>query len=185
MNIWKWLSLTLIVLNLGFFLWLFIVLSGDYQDTPSTTATEEEINEDELYAVLPNHTVETLINDYLSEADENNIDVDITTEDITLHSTNDILGMQVETAFNITPIIDDEEIIFQISDIDVGRLPLSQDALYSLISRASTLPEGIYFSDAEHAMILDTSMFESELAEQFKIKKIDYANNEWYFSIEK
>lgn len=184
MNIWKWISIILIALNLSFLLWLFFTLSGDYNQATETEETNT-LNEDQLYAFLPNVTVETLINEYLSSSDDSNLDVSITTENITLHSRDEILGMTVNTTFNIVPIVEEDQIIFQISNIDIGNLPLSQDSLYSIIVNASNLPEGVQFSEEEQALIINTQIFEEELTDTIQIEKIDYESDEWYFSIER
>lgn len=184
MNIWKWISIILIALNISFLLWLYVTLSGDYNEFTETDETNT-VNESDLYAILPNATVEALINEYLSSSDDANLEVNISTDNITLHSRDEILGMTVNTTFNIVPIVEEDQIIFQVSNIDIGNLPLSQDSLYSIIVNASNLPEGVQFSDEDRALIINTQIFEEELTDTIQIETIDYENDEWYFSIKR
>lgn len=183
MNIWKWLSIILIVLNIGFFVWLYSALSGTYDDKPEAGDSHGEAQG--LQIILPNATVETFINDALRTSGSDNITVDISTEEITLHSVNQIFGASVNTVFNIEPDIESDNIIFYISNIDIGSLPLSQDALYTVITRAAELPEGVSFSEDTKALVIDPSLFEEDLPEDIQIETIDYGSDAWYFSIER
>lgn len=183
MNIWKWLFLILIIINIAVAGWLYINLYSDFDDVEQ--GERGEVPEDELYAVLPNGTVEYLIMNYFADAGEDSIDIDISTDRIELHSQDQVLGMTVNTTFNMDPVLDGQDIKFQISNIDVGELPLSEDMLYSIISGAGDLPSGVHFSEDEHALIVDTGIISEGAGDNISIERIDYQNNEWYFSIER
>lgn len=186
MNIWKWTSLILIVLNVGIIIWVYSMLTGTYDEVENSDSTADDSDNPEgLQVILPNATVESLINSYLSSVDDADIELSITTEAITLQSIDDILGMSVHTTFDLVPVTADDQIIFEVNNIDIGSLPLSQDSLYSIITSAAELPEGIAFGSDAKSLVIDTQIFQDELTDSIQIQTIDYSNNQWYFSIER
>lgn len=181
MNIWKWSFIILLLFNILAVGSLYIFLSGNYDDADvevSDNASGEHV------VILQNHTVESLLNSFLQEDAANNIEVSIDQTGIELLSENEYLNMNFDTSFNLNPQITDSSIIFEISDISVGQLPLTEDMLYTLIRTSADLPDGITFSTDTKALIIDKSLFDESSDLSLDIDQIDYQNNAWYFSIE-
>lgn len=181
MNIWKWLFIILLLLNILVLGSLYIFLSGNYDEVDTG---ESEGSSGEHVVILQNHTVETLLNSFLQEDSANEIAVSIDENNIELFSENEYLNMNFDTTFNLNPQITDSSIIFEISDISVGQLPLTEDMLYTLIRTSADLPEGIEFSTDSKALIIDKILFDDYSDLSLDIEEIDYQNNSWYFSIE-
>lgn len=180
MNIWKWLFIILLLLNILTLGSLYIFLSGSYD---AVDTGENDGTSGEHVVILQNHTVETLLNSFLQEDSANDIEVSIDENNIELFSENEYLNMNFDTTFNLSPQITDSTIIFEISDISVGQLPLTEDMLYTLIRTSADLPEGILFSTDSKALVIDKSLFDDYSDLSLDINEIDYQNNAWYFSI--
>ncbi|CAM4152234.1 DUF2140 family protein [Lacicoccus alkaliphilus] len=182
MNIWKWLFILLLMANAATLAALYFFLSNDYD----ALDVEEELPEEysEHLITLENHTVEFLLNTYLQEDAGSNMAVTIDEENIRLMSENEYLNMNFDTIFILEPYVTDSELIFEISDISVGQLPLSEDMLYTLIRTGADLPEGMRFSTESKALVIDKSMFDGYTDFSVDIESIDYQNNAWYFSFE-
>ena len=181
MNIWKWLFIILLLLNILAVGSLYMFLSGNYDEVD---IRENGDSSAEHVVILQNHTVETLLNSFLQEDSANDIEVSIDENNIELFSENEYLNMNFDTTFDLNPQITDSTIIFEISDISVGQLPLTEDMLYTLIRTSADLPDGIVFSTDSKALIIDKSMFDDYSDLSLDIEEIDYHNNAWYFSIE-
>ena len=181
MNMWKWLFIILLLLNILAVGSLYIFLSGDYGEVETGETGEAE---DENMIILQNSTVETLLNSFLQEDQANDIEVSIDENSIELLSENEYLDMNFDTTFNLSPQITEHSLIFEVSNISVGQLPLTEDMLYTLIRTSADLPEGMEFSTDSKALIIEKSIFDdySELA--LDIEQIDHQNDAWYFSIE-
>lgn len=182
MNIWKWLFILLLILNAAALAALYIFLSNDYDELD----VDEELPDEypEHLITLENHTVEFLLNAFIQEDAGSNMAVTIDEENIQLMSENEYLSMNFDTIFNLEPYVTDSELIFEISDISVGQLPLSDDMLYTLIRAGAELPEGVRFSTDSKALVIDKSLFDGYTDFSVDVERIDYQNNAWYFSFE-
>lgn len=182
MNVWKWLFIILMILNVLTITGLYLYLSGDYNEL---NLDEAQGNDDPEHLItLENHTVELLLNSFLMEDSGNNMEVGIDEENIQLMSENEYLNMNFDTTFNMEPRVTENELIFEVSDISIGSLPLSEDMLYTLIRTSAELPEGVMFSTETKALVIDKSIFNDYTDLSVDIERIDYQNNAWYFSIE-
>lgn len=179
MNIWKWLFMGLLVINVAVLTGLFIFLSGDYDELESFEAPDG--GQAEHVITLENHTVEFLLNEFLQDG-ANDMSVTIDEEDIRLMAENEYLNMNFDTIFNLEPHVTETELIFEISDISIGRLPLSDDMAYTLIRAGADLPERMTFSTESKALVIDKDIFEDFTDFSIDVEKIDYHNNAWYFS---
>ena len=181
MNIWKWLFIILLLLNILAMGSLYIFLSDDYDEVDTEENGETS---GEHMIILQNHTVETLLNSFLQEDPANDIEVSIDENSIELFSENEYLDMNFDTTFNMSPQITEYSLIFEVSDISVGQLPLTEDMLYTLIRTSADLPDGMEFSTDSKALIIDKSIFDDYSELTLDIEQIDYQNDAWYFSIE-
>lgn len=181
MNIWKWLFTILLLFNILAVASLYIFLSGDYDEV---APDKEHETSGEHIIILQNHTVETLLNSFLQEDPANDIEVSIDENSIELFSENEYLDMNFDTTFNMSPEISDHSLIFEISDISVGQLPLTEDMLYTLIRTSADLPDGMEFSTNSKALIIDKTIFDEYSEQSLDIEQIDYQNDAWHFSIE-
>ena len=85
MNIWKWLFIILLLLNILAMGSLYIFLSDDYDEVDTEENGETS---GEHMIILQNHTVETLLNSFLQEDPANDIEVSIDENSIELFSEN-------------------------------------------------------------------------------------------------
>lgn len=180
MNIWKWLFIILLVFNIIIIGSLAFMLSGSYG------SPEEEDNysakDSGIEIKMTNEAVESLITEKMKDE---SLSLAISESGIELVSQNNIYGIGVDTSFELEPVATGDTIVFEISNIDIANLPLSQDALYSIIRSQSDMPEGISFSEDERALVVDTALFDEAAGLDVKVGSIDYENNEWYFSMER
>lgn len=181
MNIWKWAFISLLLFNILAVGALYIFLTGNYDEVDIGETGESSA---EHVVILQNNSVETILNSFLREDSANDISVSIDENNIELFSENEYLNMNFDTTFNLNPQITDSSIIFEISDISVGQLPLTEDMLYTLIRTSADLPDGIVFSTNSKALIIDKSLFDDHSDLSLDIEEIDHQNNAWYFSIE-
>lgn len=181
MNIWKWLFIGLLVINAAVLAGLFIFLSGDYGELDPVDAPDGD--QAEHVITLENHTVEFLLNSFLQDGADD-IAVTIDEENIQLMAENEYLNMNFDTIFNLEPYIAETELIFEISNISIGRLPLSEDMAYTLIRTGADLPEGMAFSTESRALVIDKAVFDDFTDLSVDVEEIDYQNNAWYFSFE-
>lgn len=181
MNIWKWLFIMLLALNAVTITALYVFLSGEYN---ALNLEEEGGAQSEHVITLENHTVEFLLNTFLQEDAGDDMAFSIDEENIQLRAENEYLNMNFDTIFNLEPYVTETELIFEISDISIGRLPLSEDMLYTLIRTSAVLPEGVAFSTESKALVIDKSLFDDFTDLSVDVERIDYQNNAWYFSIE-
>ncbi|AKG74113.1 DUF2140 family protein [Salinicoccus halodurans] len=180
MNIWKWLFFILLLFNIIVAASLIFMLSSSY-GTP-----EEEDNysggSSGIEIKMTNDAVESLIMDTI---EDESLSLEISESGIELLSRNNIYGISVDASFILEPVSTGDTIVFEVSDIDIANIPLSQNALYSIIRSQSDLPEGISFSEDERALVIDTALFDGAAGLDMKVDSIDYENNEWYFSMER
>lgn len=178
MNVWKILFILLLLFNIGVVLYIYVNLSGDY-DVPESDS--EGFMASGIEVVLDNATIENLLDENIND---NSLSIHVNEDGIKLYSNNYIYGNTVYTSFNLEPISYGDVVTFRVSNIDISGFPLSQDMLYTLILENSNLPEGIYFSREQYALIFDTSLLTNQLAFQnLDLVNIDYQNNAWYFTI--
>lgn len=180
MKIWKCLFFILLLINIIVITGLAFMLSGSYESPGKEDNYTAESSGIEVK--MTNDAVQSLIMDTMTD---DSISLDINESDIELISSNDIYGLDVNTSFKLEPVSTGDTIVFEVLKIDIANLPLSQDALYSIIRSQSDLPDGISFSEENRALIVDTSLFEEAVGLDIKVDSIDYKNNEWYFSMER
>lgn len=181
MNVWKWLFIILLTLNILTAGSLYIFLSGNYEEVD---IHENDDASFEHVVILQNQTVEALLNSFLQEDSANDMEVSIDENGIELFSANEYLNLNFDTTFSMEPQITENSIIFEINDISVGQLPLTEDMLYTLIRTNAVLPDGVVFSTDTKALIIDKAIFDDYSDLTLDIEEIDYQNNAWYFSIE-
>ncbi|TVT29573.1 DUF2140 family protein [Salinicoccus cyprini] len=179
MNIWKWLFIILLLVNVGIGIWLFTILDGSYE-APSSENDNYVSSESGIEITMNNDAVESVLNESIND-DSLSISVDET--GIMLDAVQEAYGFTIDTSIELDPVSTGDEVVFEISNINISDLPLTQDMLYSLIRTQADLPEGIRFSDAERALIVDSAVLTEQLEWDVKVDSIDYENDEWYFSI--
>lgn len=180
MKIWKWLFFSLLLLNIIIIIGLIFLLGGSYE----TPEKEDNYSGDEsgIEIKMTNDAVQNLIMDAVGDE---SITIDISESGIELVSSNSVYGLDIDTSFNLEPVSTGDTIVFEVKKIDIANIPLSQDALYTIIRSQSDLPEGISFSENERALVIDTAVFAEAVGFDVKVDSIDYENNEWYFSMKR
>ncbi|WP_411841850.1 DUF2140 family protein [Salinicoccus sp. HZC-1] len=180
MKIWKWLFFSLLLLNILIIIGLIFLLSRSYE----TPEKEDNYSGDEsgIEVKMTNDAVQDLIMDAVGKE---SIAIDISESGIDLVSSNTIYGLNIDTSFNLEPVSTGDTIVFEVTKIDIANIPLSQNALYTIIRSQSDLPEGISFSENERALVIDTALFVEVVGFDVKVDSIDYENNEWYFSMKR
>lgn len=176
MNIWKYLFLILLIINIAVVGFLYYLLSGDYEIPESSHGGYEPTG---IEFILDNATIENLLDQSLDDS----LTINVSNEAISLYSVNTIYGNEVVTTFNLEPVSYGDYVTFRVYNIDIAGFPLSQDMLYTMIVENSYLPEGIRFSTEQYALILDTNLITNQLVMQdLNLVNIDYENNAWYFN---
>lgn len=176
MNIWKYLFLILLIINIAVVGYLYYLLSADYEVPESSSSGYSPTG---IEFILDNATIQNLLDDSLDD----NLTINVSSDAISLYSVNTIYGNEVVTTFNLEPISYGEYVTFRVYNIDIAGFPLSQDMLYTMIIQNSYLPEGIEFSTEQYALILDTNLITNQLVIQdLNLVNIDYENNAWYFN---
>ncbi|WP_031544767.1 DUF2140 family protein [Salinicoccus luteus] len=179
MNIWKWLFIGLLVLNAAIIIWLLTALNGNY-DAPSPENDNYVPEESGIEIKMNNDAMESILNDAI---DDDSLAITIDEQQIALDVIRQVLGLSIETSIELEPVSTGEEVVFELVDINISDLPLSQDMMYDLIRDQSDLPEGISFREQERALVIDSGVFTEQLEWDVKVDSIDYENDEWYFSI--
>lgn len=178
MNIWKYLFIILIAINIAVVGYLYYLLSGDYE-VPE--ASPQGFAPTGIEFILDNATIQNILDEAIVD---DNLSITVTNEEIEVHSVNSIYGNQVVTTFNLEPITYGEYVTFRVYDIDISGFPMTQDMLYTLIVENSRLPEGIRFSTEQFALIFDTELITNNLVvNDLNLVNIDYKNNAWYFNM--
>ncbi len=176
MNIWKYLFLILLIVNIAVVGYLYYLLSADYEVPESSTSGYAPTG---IEFILDNATIQDLLDDSLDDS----LTINVSNDAISLYSVNNIYGNDVVTTFNLEPISYGDYVTFRVYNIDIAGFPLSQDMLYTMIIENSYLPEGIRFSTEQYALILDTNLITNQLVIQdLNLVNIDYENNAWYFN---
>ncbi|WP_020008305.1 DUF2140 family protein [Salinicoccus albus] len=180
MKVWKWLFFILLIFNIAVLAAAMLMLSQSYE-APQTNDNYTE-SDSGIKVRMDNQAVESLIMDNMGDEP---LDISISESGIALTSEHSVYGLDIVTDFNLEPVSTGDSIVFEVTDIDISDLPLTQDMLYSIIRSSSNLPEGLSFSEDSRALVVDTSSFTDEMDMSIKSDSIDYENNEWYFSIER
>lgn len=179
MNIWKWLFMGLLLVNAGIIIWLSTALGGDYQ-APSAENDNYTPEESGIEVKMNNDAMESIINDAI---DDESLAITVDEEQIALDVVRQVIGLSIETSVELEPVSTGEEVVFELVDINISDLPLSQNMMYGLIKDQSDLPEGISFRDDERALVIDSEVFTEQLEWDVRVDSIDYEDDEWYFSI--
>ncbi len=179
MNIWKTLFVILVSINILFIIWIAITFGNSY-DLPDEKNSNYNTAESGIELKMTNQAVQSIFNDAI---DDESIQVSVGEAGIYFKAVQDVLGIEIETSLNLEPVSTGEEIVFAVKDIDVADLPLTQDMFYSIIKNQSDLPEGIRFDDDERALLINTKTLTQDFEMEVEVEKIDYRNDEWYFSI--
>lgn len=178
MNIWKYLFLLLLIINISAVGYLYYLLAGDY-DVPEQSS--EGFSPTGIEFILDNATIQSILDEAIVD---DSLSISVTNEEILLTSVNTIYGNQVVTTFNLEPLTYGDYVTFRVFNIDISGFPLSQDMLYTLIIENSYLPEGIHFSTEQYALIFDTDLITNNLVvNDLNLVNIDYKNNAWYFNM--
>lgn len=177
-NIWMILFLVLLGINLIFILILASFFNQNYEEVGESTPPAES---NELEFILTNDTIETLINDNIPYS-EFIVNIDSTGVVVDIEQT--VLGFSINSSVSGEPVVIDDQIVIELTDLNLANLPLSEDALYSAIRSFVELPAGIELSETERAIVIDISLFEQYFGVALQVDKIDYENDAWYFSIE-
>lgn len=180
MKVWKWLFFILLIVNIGALAAVMLMFSQSY-DAPQTDDNYSE-SDSGIEIKMDNNAVQSLIMESMGEEP---LDISISESGIELTSEKSIYGLDIVTNFNLEPVSTGDSIVFEVTDIDISDVPLTQDMLYSIIRSSSNLPEGISFSENSRALVVETESFTDETDMNIKVDSIDYANNEWYFSMER
>ncbi|MCK1976706.1 DUF2140 family protein [Jeotgalicoccus huakuii] len=176
-KLWMILFFTLLLINL---IIVVIVASFFNQDYEESDLTGTENSPQALTFILPNQTIETLINDNLPYE---NFNVDIDTSGVTVNIESRVLGIPIRSSVRGAPIVDGDNIVIPLTDLNLADLPLSEDTLYSALKTFLDLPEGITMADGKKELIIDTKIFEQYFGIGLQVNKIDYEADTWYFSI--
>ncbi|WP_026866297.1 DUF2140 family protein [Jeotgalicoccus marinus] len=176
-KLWMILFFTLILINL---IIVVIVASFFNQDYEESDLTGTENSPQALTFILPNQTIETLINDNLPYE---NFNVEIDTSGVTVNIESRVLGIPIRSSVRGAPIVDGDNIVIPLTDLNLADLPLSEDTLYSALKTFLDLPEGITMADGKKELIIDTKIFEQYFGISLQVDKIDYEADTWYFSI--
>ncbi|HJE19673.1 DUF2140 family protein [Aliicoccus persicus] len=178
MNIWKYLFVILLVINVAVVGYIYYLLSGNYE-VPE--AREQTFAPTGIEFILDNSTIQNILDEAIVD---DNLSITVTNEDIEVRSVNTIYGNEVVTTFNLEPLTYGEYVTFRVQNIDIAGFPLSQDMLYTMIIENSSLPEGIQFSREQYALIFDTDLITNNLVvNDLNLVNIDYENNAWYFNM--
>ncbi|GAB3060117.1 DUF2140 family protein [Salinicoccus sesuvii] len=179
MNIWKWLFIFLLALNVGVIIWLYTLLNENYEapDSENDNYTSEGSG---IEIKMNNDAVESILNESISDE---SLSISIDETGILLDAVQEVYGFMIDTSIALDPISIGDQVVFEARNINVADLPLTQDMLYSLIRAQSDLPEGIQFSDTERALIVDSKALTDQIEWDVEVNSIDYENDEWYFSI--
>lgn len=177
MNIWKYLFIILLILNIAGAAYVYYLLSGDYEVPESPNADYEPSG---IEFILDNAMIQNILDESIVD---DSVQINVSDEAIRLYSVNTIYGNDVVTTFNLEPISYGEDVTFRVYNIDIAGFPLSQDMLYTMIVENSYLPEGIRFSREQYALIFDTDLITGQLAiPDLNLVNIDHENNAWYFN---
>ncbi|GAA3726044.1 hypothetical protein GCM10022378_14890 [Salinicoccus jeotgali] len=179
MNVWKSLFAILLSINILFIIWVTITFSNSY-DLPDEKNGNYNTAESGIELKMTNQSVQSILNDVI---DDDSIQISVGEAGIYFKAVQSVLGIDVETSLNLEPVSIGEELVFAVKDIDVADLPLTQDMFYSIIKNQSDLPEGIRFDEDERALLINIKALTQDFKMEVEVEKIDYRNDEWYFSI--
>ncbi|MFC3418232.1 DUF2140 family protein [Salinicoccus hispanicus] len=179
MNIWKWLFIGLLIVNVGIVIWLFTVLNGNYE-APDSENDNYTPSESGIEIKMNNDAVESVLNESIND---DSLTISVDESGIVLDAVQEAYGFTIDTSIALDPVSTGDEVVFEAKNINIADLPLTQDMLYSLIRTQSDLPEGIRFSDTERALVVDSAALTEQIEWDVKVDSIDYGNDEWYFSI--
>lgn len=159
---------------------LIIILFTNQTYEPVKVSEGENQRVQELPFILPNQTIETLINDNLPYEE---FKVAVNENGVTVNIQQTLLGIPIKSSVQGQPVVDGKNIVIPLSDLNLANLPLSEDTLYTALRTFTDLPEGITMKENEKAIVIDSGLFEQYFGISLQVDKIDYENNEWYFSI--
>lgn len=179
LKVWKTLFLILLSINLLFIIWIIISFSNSYS-LPDEKNSNYNTAEPGIELKMTNQAIQSVLNDAI---DDDSIQISVGEEGIYFKAVQNVLGIDVETSLKLEPASTDEELVFAVKEIDVADLPLTQDMSYSIIKNQSDLPEGVRFDEEERALLISTKTLTEDLGVKVEVEKIDYQNDEWYFSI--
>ena len=177
-HIWQILFGILLAFNI---LVILLIISFTNQSYETVNYDDKASKEEQaLPFILPNTTIETLINDNLPYEE---FKVSVNEEGVRVNIEQTVLGIKVKSSVQGKPVVDGDNIIIPLSDLNLANLPLSEDTLYTALRTFTDLPEGITMKENEKAIVIDSGLFEQYFGIGLQVDKIDYENNAWYFSI--
>src|SRR5699024_824453 len=177
-HIWQILFCILLAFNILVILLIISFTNSSYETVNYDDKTSKE--EQALPFILPNTTIETLINDNLPYEE---FKVSVNEEGVRVNIEQTVLGIKVKSSVQGKPVVDGDNIIIPLSDLNLANLSLSEDTLYTALRIFTDLPEGITMKENEKAIVIDSGLFEQYFGIGLQVDKIDYENNAWYFSI--
>lgn len=177
-KLWMILFFTLLTINIVVILFIVLFFNQDYEES-DVSGTEN--TPQELTFILPNQTIETLINDNLPYE---NFNVEVNDAGVKVNIEQSVLGIPISSSVQGEPTVDGDKIVIPLTDLNLGNLPLSEDTLYTALKTFLDLPEGITMADDKKELIIDTAIFEQYFGIGLQVDKIDYEADSWYFSID-
>lgn len=174
---WMILFFTLLAINLAVILIIALFLNQSYDPVTEEAGSNEP---QDIEFILKNDTVETLINENI-QYDE--FSVNINTDGVSIDIAQELLGFPITSSISGSPVVSGNQIIIELTDLNIAGLPLNGDAVYTALRKLVDLPEGISLSDTERAIVIDMTIFEQHFGVELQVDTIDYENDAWYFSI--
>lgn len=176
-KIWMVLFFVLLAVNIAV---IVLIASFFNQSYEQTSVNEPPEQSQDIEFILSNSTIQSLINENIPY-DE--FTVNINTDGITVDIAQELLGFDINSSISGDPLVDGNNIIIQLTDLNLAGLPLNEDMIYTALRKLVDLPEGIAMSETERAIVIDMSIFEQYFGVELQVDKIDYENNAWYFSV--
>ncbi|MFZ4454114.1 YpmS family protein [Salibacterium aidingense] len=183
--LWKWLFISLLTINLGVILWLFLVLNVPPADPISPSANETEEKDVAFTIESDKENLNQLIEQYISQLPQSqkvsySVDLNNTVE---LSGSVQAFNQQIPATVQLEPEVQENgDLLLQQESIRLGRLQLPNSQVLQYIKRNYEMPEWIEVNPGrENIYVAVTDISNGNI--QVRAEQFDLENDEISFSV--
>lgn len=183
-NVWKWAFIVVVILILGFSIYIYTGVTSTTSEMNTGEVNTEEVSRDSSEMTFDLSTnkeaVTQLVNIYLDEATQGDfIDYEfVLDEQAEIHGSFEIFGLNPQFSMYLEPqVLDNGNIVFNAQELSIGSLDLPISLVLSQLSSQIDLPDFIVIDSGNQEIDVNLNEFELENGISFSANEINLDQN--------